>query len=179
MVYCLITLVYSNHLQTLETAKALPAEPVRTLALLLSPFAPHLGEEIWQMLGGEGSLAYAPWPEYDEALCVEDEVTLAVQINGKKRAMVVTSKTAAEDEVSSPQPETLTLILTLALTLTLTLALTLTLTLTRSRKPSSRCRRSTSGWAARSSRSLSTSPAGSSASSSASERARAQVQRAL
>ena len=72
------------------------------------------------MLGGEGSLAYAPWPEYDEALCVEDEVTLAVQINGKKRAMVVTSKTAAEDEVSSPQPETLTLILTLALTLTLT-----------------------------------------------------------
>merc|ERR1719213_309849 len=72
-------MVYSNHLQTLETAKALPAEPVRTLALLLSPFA--------------------PWPEYDEALCVEDEVTLAVQINGKKRAMVVTSKTAAEDEV--------------------------------------------------------------------------------
>ena len=176
-------MVYSNHLQTLETAKALPAEPVRTLALLLSPFAPHLGEEIWQMLGGEGSLAYAPWPEYDEALCVEDEVTLAVQINGKKRAMVVTSKTAAEDEVSSPQPETLTLILTLALTLaltlTLTLALALALTLTRSRRPSSRCRRSTSGWAARSSRSLSTSPAGSSTSSSASERARAQVQRAL
>jgi len=48
---------------------------VRTLALLLSPFAPHLGEEIWQMLGGEGSLAYAAWPEYDEALCVEDEVS--------------------------------------------------------------------------------------------------------
>merc|ERR1712106_708502 len=86
-------MVYSNHLQTLDTAKALPAEPVRTLALLLSPFAPHLGEEIWQMLGGEG------WPEYDEALCVEDEVTLAVQINGKMRAKFVSSKTAEEADV--------------------------------------------------------------------------------
>ena len=94
------------------------------------------------MLGGEGSLAYAPWPEYDEALCVEDEVTLAVQINGKKRAMVVTSKTAAEDEVSSPQPETLTLILTLALTLALTLTLTLALTLTLTLAPTlTRCAR--------------------------------------
>ena len=70
-------MVYSNHLQALDPP---PAEPVRALALLLSPFAPHLGEEMWQMLGGDGSLAYAPWPTYDEALCAEDEVTLAVQV---------------------------------------------------------------------------------------------------
>ena len=92
-------MVYSNHLQGLQGT--LPAEPVRTLALLLSPFAPHLGEEIWQMLGGDGSLAYAPWPEYDEALCVDDEVTLAVQINGKMRAKLTTSKTADEADVKA------------------------------------------------------------------------------
>ena len=51
------------------------------------------------MLGGEASLAYAAWPEHDEALCVEDEVTLAVQVNGKMRAKLVTSKTADEESV--------------------------------------------------------------------------------
>ena len=89
-------MVFSNHLQALP---ALPAEPVRTLALLLSPFAPHLGEEMWQMLGGGASLAYEGWPAFDEALCVEDEVTLAVQVNGKVRSQLTTSKTAEEGAV--------------------------------------------------------------------------------
>ena len=53
------------------------------------------------MLGGEASLAYAAWPEHDEALCVEDEVTLAVQVNGKMRAKLVTSKTAEEADVKA------------------------------------------------------------------------------
>jgi leucyl-tRNA synthetase len=66
-----------------------PARPMALLepfVLLLSPFAPHLGEELWRRLGHAESLAYAPWPGYDPALCVEDTVTVAVQVNGKLRA---------------------------------------------------------------------------------------------
>ncbi len=66
-----------------------PARP-RTLlepfVLVLSPFAPHLGEELWARLGHPATLAYAPWPEYDPALCIEDTVTVVVQVNGKMRA---------------------------------------------------------------------------------------------
>jgi len=89
-------MVFSNHLQGLEV---IPAEPVRTLALLLSPLAPHLGEEVWQMLGGKDTLAYAPWPEYDEALCVENTVTMGVQVNGKVRAELTMAKDADEATV--------------------------------------------------------------------------------
>ncbi len=66
-----------------------PARPKTLLepfVLVLSPFAPHLGEELWQRLGHAESLAYAPWPAYDPAKCIEDTVTVAVQVNGKLRA---------------------------------------------------------------------------------------------
>jgi leucyl-tRNA synthetase len=56
--------------------------------LLLSPFAPHLAEELWQTLGHGGTLAYATWPEFDEALTKEDIVEIPVQINGKLRARI-------------------------------------------------------------------------------------------
>ncbi len=60
-----------------------------TLIQLLNPFIPHVTEEMWQLAGFEGQVAYQPWPEYDEALCVEDNVEIAVQINGKLRARVL------------------------------------------------------------------------------------------
>jgi len=53
---------------------------------VLSPFAPHLGEELWSRLGHADTLAYEPWPRWDPALVVEDTVTVAVQVNGKLRA---------------------------------------------------------------------------------------------
>ncbi len=53
--------------------------------LLLSPFAPHLGEELWHALGHPETLAYEPWPKYDPALTKADEVEVPVQINGKVR----------------------------------------------------------------------------------------------
>ena len=53
---------------------------------LLSPYAPHLGEELWEKLGNTNTIAYESWPEYDEALCQDDSCTIVVQINGKKRA---------------------------------------------------------------------------------------------
>jgi leucyl-tRNA synthetase len=57
--------------------------------LLLSPFAPHLAEELWQLLGHEKSLAYEPWPEFDPKLVEDAEVEIPVQINGKLRAKVL------------------------------------------------------------------------------------------
>ena len=63
-----------------------PRAALEPFLLTLAPFAPHLCEELWQRLGHAESLAYAPWPAFDPALCVEDSVTIAVQVNGKLRA---------------------------------------------------------------------------------------------
>lgn len=52
---------------------------------LLSPYAPHLGEELWEKLGNSDTIAYQQWPEYNEALCQDDSCTIVVQVNGKKR----------------------------------------------------------------------------------------------
>lgn len=67
---------------------SLTREQLMTLAKLLSPFAPHLAEELWSTLGGKGLCAVAEWPEWDEAKTVESTVEVAVQINGKVRATV-------------------------------------------------------------------------------------------
>jgi leucyl-tRNA synthetase len=62
----------------------------KTLITLLNPVAPHMTEELWEILGGEGLLSLSSWPEYDEAKTVDDEVEIVVQINGKikDKAMV-------------------------------------------------------------------------------------------
>jgi len=65
-----------------------PREAVETLVLLLSPFAPHLGEELWQCLGHEPPIVRVPWPSWDESLCLEDEVEVAIQVNGKVRDLM-------------------------------------------------------------------------------------------
>ncbi len=76
--------------------KAVPHDAAKTLALLLSPFAPHLGEELWQHLGGKGSLAYEPWPEFDPALVKDAEVEIGVQVNGKLRGTITLAVDADE-----------------------------------------------------------------------------------
>jgi len=60
-------------------------EAVRTLIQLIAPMAPHLAEEAWAQLPGDGMIADAAWPGFDPALLVDDTVTLAVQVNGKLR----------------------------------------------------------------------------------------------
>ena len=67
------------------------------LVLLLSPMAPHLGEELWQRLGHATTLAYEPWPTADPALLVDESVTLVVQVNGKKRDEIRIAADAPED----------------------------------------------------------------------------------
>ena len=59
-----------------------------TLLILLNPVAPHITEEMWQMLGHENYLYEASWPEYDEAKTVENEIEIAVQVNGKTKTLV-------------------------------------------------------------------------------------------
>ena len=71
---------------------------MRALTLLVSPFTPHLGEDLWRGLGHDTSLAYEPWPTWDEALCVDDVIEVAVQVNGKVRGRVTLGRAASEDE---------------------------------------------------------------------------------
>jgi leucyl-tRNA synthetase len=65
-----------------------PWSILEPFVLLLAPFAPHLAEEAWELLGNQRSLAYEPWPTYDPALLVESEIEIAVQINGKVRGRI-------------------------------------------------------------------------------------------
>jgi leucyl-tRNA synthetase len=67
---------------------------MQTLVLLLSPFAPHLAEELWQLLGHQKSLAYEPWPSFDEAAIKEETIEVPVQINGKLRGRVTVAADA-------------------------------------------------------------------------------------
>ena len=71
----------------IEKAKpsGIRSKAVSTLVKLIAPMAPHLAEESWALLGGEGLIADAAWPNFDPALLVDDQVTLAVQVNGKLR----------------------------------------------------------------------------------------------
>jgi leucyl-tRNA synthetase len=78
----------------IEKAKpsASRSNAIRTLVRLVSPMTPHLAEEAWAAMGGSGLVANADWPSYDPALLVEDEVTIAVQVNGKLRDTLVMPK---------------------------------------------------------------------------------------
>ena len=73
---------------------AIPRSLWSALVRMVAPYAPHLGEELWQKLGESGSVAKAAWPGYDPALCEDDELTVVVQVNGKLRADFRSSKDA-------------------------------------------------------------------------------------
>ena len=74
---------------------------IRVLLQLLSPFAPHICEELWQIQGFEGLASEAEWPEHDEAKMVDTEKTIAVQINGKLRSTVVVPADSSAEVVSA------------------------------------------------------------------------------
>ncbi len=78
---------------------AVTRDEYMTLLMLLSPVAPHICEEIWERMGGEGMICQQSWPAYDPALCVEDEVEIPVQVNGKIRARMTISRSAAQEEI--------------------------------------------------------------------------------
>ncbi|WP_114227505.1 MULTISPECIES: leucine--tRNA ligase [Sphingomonas] len=74
---------------------------VRTLLMLVAPMAPHLAEEAWANLGGAGMIADQPWPAHDLALLVDDQVTVAVQVNGKLRDTIAAARGLAREELQA------------------------------------------------------------------------------
>ena len=87
-------------------ADALPKSWLDAFVRLLAPFAPHLAEELWAQLGHGQSIAYAPFPEYDEAKLAADTITIAVQVNGKLRATIeVAADVGKDDALAAAQAE--------------------------------------------------------------------------
>ena len=91
-------MILANYIDGLA---AVPRDLLRTFAKLLSPFAPHLADEMWEALGGKGSLALEPWPDYDPADLAADTIAVVVQVNGKKRAEFAAPAGASDDELKS------------------------------------------------------------------------------
>ena len=72
-------------LNEINNVGTMTVDELSTFVRLLCPFAPHLCEEIWEQIGGKGLCSLAAWPEYDESKCVDNEIEIAVQVNGKVR----------------------------------------------------------------------------------------------
>ncbi|WP_170525744.1 leucine--tRNA ligase [Ruegeria arenilitoris] len=90
---------FTNTLAKSKAGAQAKRQAAKTLAQLMSPMTPHLSEELWQMLGGEGLVALAPWPVADESMLVDDTVTLPIQINGKRRAEISVPKDLDKTQV--------------------------------------------------------------------------------
>ncbi|RWR06800.1 leucine--tRNA ligase [Paenirhodobacter populi] len=89
----------ANAMARTQAANPARREAMQIMAQLMAPMVPHLAEDIWSALGGEGFVVQAGWPKADPALLVEDDVTLPIQINGKKRGEVTVPKTMPASEV--------------------------------------------------------------------------------
>ena len=76
-------------------------EALTHLAQMIAPFAPHMADELWVQLGGEGLVQNASWPVWDEALIVEDTITIAVQVNGKLRGEIAVGKDTDAEEIKA------------------------------------------------------------------------------
>ena len=77
----------------------LPKSYAEGFVKMISCITPHLGEELWSLLGHNDTIAYEPWPTYDEAKCVENVVTIVIQVNGKIRDKVEVPADIAKEEL--------------------------------------------------------------------------------
>ena len=82
-------------------AEIRPKAAMESFTLLLAPFAPHLAEELWHLLGHPQSLAYEPWPQFDPTLLVDDVVEVPIQVNGKLRSKVMVAKDATREALEA------------------------------------------------------------------------------
>ena len=89
-------MIYSNELVKLNT---IPRDMWEPLVIMLSAYAPHLGEELWEKLGHNESISACSWPAFDESLTHDDEVTVVVQINGKIRDKFTAAAGTSEDQL--------------------------------------------------------------------------------
>lgn len=83
------------------SANTLPRELLLQFCEVLSPYASHIAEELWSRLGGEGLVCQRSWPKHDDALVVDDAITLGVQVNGKRRDEITVPTAASDDEVKA------------------------------------------------------------------------------
>ncbi len=90
---------FTNTLAKSKAGSDAKRQAARTLAQLMSPMTPHLAEEIWSLLGGDGLVINAPWPQPDPVMLIDDEVTLPIQVNGKRRADISVPKDMPKEEV--------------------------------------------------------------------------------
>ena len=89
-------MILTNHLTKL---KSVPKDVVETFILILSPFAPHMAEELWSRLGRTTTLAYEPWPKFDETIAKEKQLELAVQVLGKIKDKITVAADADEEQI--------------------------------------------------------------------------------
>jgi leucyl-tRNA synthetase len=83
------------------SAEVRPKSAMETFTLLLAPLAPHLAEELWEVLGHDATLAYEPWPSFDPALLHDDQLEVPVQVNGKVKGRITVPATAGADEIEA------------------------------------------------------------------------------
>lgn len=95
-------MILLNHIEKLPK---LPKVTYETLLKLLAPFAPHVTQELWTMIGNATELYNEPWPKYDEGKTVSDKMTVAIQINGKLRDTIEVDRSIGEDEIKKTAVE--------------------------------------------------------------------------
>ena len=90
---------YNNKFVELTKTTGVDMETLKTMVRLIAPFAPHIGEELWEALGGTDSVFHETWPEYDDRYLAAEEMELPVQINGKTRVTVTVPADADKDAI--------------------------------------------------------------------------------
>ena len=98
---------YNNKLIDMSKKGGVDKATLETFIQLLAPFAPHISEELWEELGHKESVFHCGWPTYDEKAMEDDEIEIAVQVNGKMRATVTLSKDAAKEDAIAKGKEAL------------------------------------------------------------------------
>ncbi len=91
----------TNALAKYKNQDAARTEAMGILIRTIAPFMPHLAEECWSVLGGDGLVYHAPWPELDPKMLIDDDITLPLQVNGKRRSELSIDKNMPKDEIEA------------------------------------------------------------------------------
>ena len=90
---------YNNKfIELAKNSAGIDHETLKAFVVLLAPFAPHISEELWETLGGSGTVFHAPWPEWDAEAMKDDELEIAVQINGKTKTVITVAADITKDD---------------------------------------------------------------------------------